>query len=386
MSLNRNTFFFFLLRLFLTICITKISSKLIGVIQVNRHGARSGNGHEDFSSKLYFGGVPKQLSINGMLQHELLGQWIADRYIRKNYQLLSENFEPNEFKMFSSSIQRTIFSAFGFIKGLYPSSKIKINFSGNNSSHIKKNYTNIGSSDLLTTISLPIFNYKQNLDINEIPINIIDSNNDNLFRSKPCRMKFDKIQNKTIQTNLTLKELIVEENKKNNHKDFFNFTTAEINRASLELQEKLPLVLKKKKISSKLKPEVDAFSIKFLRKTNSFLRFLQYHYGTNFINLSKETQLILNKIQVNKSYSVLLNDSIYQKLINSRLFDEFKSNLLNFKRNYEEENEKRLKFIVYSGHDGNILGILANLFDRKDSIVSEFNAEEIKYNLNQILL
>lgn len=387
--------------------VKKISTKLIGVIQVNRHGARTGDGFEELCSKLFFGTKSKQLTINGISQQELLGHYIAEKYMHNSddeLSVLSKEFNENEFIIFSSAVQRAIFSGFGFIKGIYPISKFKLKFIGkenaNSTLPIIKNYSNLASSDLLTNISLPINDYIPKRKIPDISLNILDGDTDTIFRIKNCKIKIGENQNQTFYSNLTLKELIILDNISYNYTQPLNFTEEEIKNAVKEIKEKFPIafirgLLSKKEKSKinhldKLKildkneknqledencfskieaPHILEFHIshnkKFLKKVNGFLRFAQFHFGNNFIILSPATQLTLNKIQVNKSYNLLLSPSKFQKLLNSRIFDEFKNFLLEFLKNHLQNKEKRLKYVVYSGHDGNILGIIANFFDRK---------------------
>lgn len=413
------------------------SAKLIGVIQVNRHGARTGDGFEDLSSKLFFGTKSKQLTISGISQHELLGHYIADNYMHnpdKDLNILASEFSENEFKVFSSSLQRAIFSGFGFIKGIYPVSKFKLNFIGKKNFTLNKNYSNLISSDLLTNVTLPISGYAPRRQVPEIPLNIVDGETDSIFKIKNCKIKIGDF----LFSNLTVKELIGLDNVRLNYSEPIVLSKDEIESAVEEIKDKFPIAFLKRmlpknknnknffekanknenendKINELLKTEAELLAekneneinfnnnkfdsgenkkikknkkikcpqeeffnekvqkelltvpdkSKFLKKVNSFLRFAQFHFGNNFLVLSENTQITLNKIQVNKSYHYLLSKSNNQKLLNSRIFDEFKFYLVDFLKNYLQNKPKRLKYVVYSGHDSNILGILANFFDRK---------------------
>jgi len=391
-----------------------VSTKLIGVIQVNRHGARTGEGFEDLSSKLYFGSKSKQLTINGITQHELLGHYIAEKYIYNQdeyYNILSKEFEEKELKIFSSSIQRAIFSGFGFIKGLYPNSKFKLNFIGKNNNTVQKNYLNLISSDLLTNTSLPILDYLPKRKIPEITLNVLDPENDSIFQIKTCKIKIGGSEENPIYSNNTLKELINLENANLNYTEPLNFTVEEINNAIEEIKEKFPIaflneLIRKDNTIGELEKEVVEMNIneshgklgstndieneekykktmmKFLKKVNGFIRFAQFHFGNNFIVLSSPTQLTLNKIQINKAYYLHLSPSKYTKLLHSRIFYEFKNFLLEFLTDSIIDGLKKFKYVVYSGHDFNILGILVNFLD-KNYLMDKINNLEENYDFVQ---
>lgn len=381
--------------------ILTVSNKLIGVIQINRHGARTGEGFEDLSAKLYFGTKSKQLTITGISQHELLGHYIADKYIHNHEEtggkFLSKELKDYQIKIFSSSLQRAIFSGFGFVKGLYPLSKFKLNFIGKSNSTFPKNYTNIQSSDLITDISLPIPGFRLKREIPEAQFNILASDSDAIFHIKTCRIKIGEENQTSIYSNETIKELINDDNERLNYTDPTYISFDEIKNAVAEIKQKFPIALltellkKDKKPSKILKTELgfleeysndDYDTIKFLKKVNAFLRLAEFHFGKNFIDLSEATQLTFNKIQVNKAFSLLLSESKYQRLLNSRLFDEFKSFLTEFLKNHWQNKKKSLKYVLYSGHDQNILGIIATFFE-KNFLFEKFANLKNSYNFLQ---
>ncbi len=409
---NQNFFLWIFMTIAFLLNIDLSNSKLIGVIQINRHGARTGKGFEKLTSKLYFGSNSKQLTINGISQHEILGHYIADKYMHnedEDYNILDKDYSENEFIIYSSSKQRAIFSGFGFIKGIYPYSKFRFNFlnKGKNSTYpIPKNYSNLQSSDLISDVTIPVYNYKPKRSIPEITLNILEEDFDTIFKVKGCKIQIGEDENNNpVYSNLTLKELIKLDSKRFNYTEPLNFTIDEMKNAVEEIIKKFPIALLEgllntenieevnKLIKLKTKennqnieksnryteigndeenniqeeiseiPVSDRYS--FLRKVNAFIRFAQFHFGENFLIASPELQRTMNKIQVNKSYNSHLTTSNYKKLVYSRIFNEIKNHLLSFLKNHLQNKDKTLKYVVYSGHDHNIIGVLANFFDRK---------------------
>lgn len=97
---------------------------LINVIQINRHGARTPKYHQEIQKKIFFGSTNMQLTINGYRQEQLLGKLMKERYTKK-FNFIKDNYDDKEIAIFSSPTQRTVFSAAGFISGLYPGVTIK---------------------------------------------------------------------------------------------------------------------------------------------------------------------------------------------------------------------------------------------------------------------
>ena len=94
------------------------SSKLISVIEINRHGARAPSNFPEKSKKMFFGSFDMQLSINGFSQLEILGRYVHNKYINE-LKLLSPKYDSSEFLMIASPTQRTIFSASVYLACLY---------------------------------------------------------------------------------------------------------------------------------------------------------------------------------------------------------------------------------------------------------------------------
>ena len=97
---------------------------LLSVFEINRHGARTPKHFEERQKRLFFGSQNMQLTINGFRQEQLLGSFIREKYIEK-LKFISPDYNPEEFCLISSPTQRTIFSAAGFLSGLFPNYVVK---------------------------------------------------------------------------------------------------------------------------------------------------------------------------------------------------------------------------------------------------------------------
>ena len=154
----------------------KIQSKLIGVVELIRHGARTPSTFMDASAKLYFGARRAQLTVNGFRQHVLLGRWLRRRYVHGDIEkLFSKEFDPKEIKMYSSPRQRTIFSATAHLMGIFPKSVVKVIFES-------KNFRNNDKP--------PLKNFKlRKIDGKEVNVHVFSYRNDYIFHSLKCHRR-----------------------------------------------------------------------------------------------------------------------------------------------------------------------------------------------------
>jgi len=97
---------------------------LLSVFEINRHGARTPKYFAERQQKLFFGSQNMQLTINGFRQEQMLGRLMREKYV-ETLKFLSPDFKPDEFCLVSSPTQRTIFSAAGYLSGLYPNNLVK---------------------------------------------------------------------------------------------------------------------------------------------------------------------------------------------------------------------------------------------------------------------
>ncbi len=104
--------------------ITFTKSKTVGVVEFIRHGSRSPSEMPKNGPKYFFDAGEMILTVNGFYQEEKLGRWIGSKYIGKN-KLLPEKFNQDNFSVYCSAKERTIFSAVGLFQGLYPGHILK---------------------------------------------------------------------------------------------------------------------------------------------------------------------------------------------------------------------------------------------------------------------
>jgi hypothetical protein len=296
--------------------------ELLGVIQVNRHGARTGKNWEEKTSDLFYGTGNTQLTINGYKQHEALGQWIAERYISIDYQLLNKHYNKEEILFISSPSERTIFSAAGLIKGIFPHSQIVPIFERNINSQIKMKEND----------TPPISGYKLRIIRPEVSLFIQSPDKDDLFHATDCKLNDQEVS-----------DLF-------NKSPVYDFTEEEIRNAVDDIKRAWPEGF------SEIKENI--YTIGFLKKLNSFLKPLQYHFDDTYINISKSTDTLFKKIQAEKWYTKRLEESKALKLSVSKLYTEFLEHINHF------VYLKKLKFVAYSGHDSTIISIIVNLLNR----------------------
>jgi len=380
-----------------------ISSKLIGVIQVNRHGAKTPEKFEELSSKLFLGAKPNRLSFKGLSQLHLLGNYMRQKYIcneNEYYNILSKDFNKKEFQIYASTAERSIFSSFAFIGGFYPNSEMVLNFIKKSENYtISKNNSNLNtdfmSSDILPIVTLPIDDNLQKRNISKIMLNVFNPEIDSIFNSKFCKVKIGESNKSPIYSNNTLKELIKLDNNKENFTDLFNITEMELNYAVEEIKSNFPVafsdefIFKEKTIDNQYKKDIhinetntesgkkDEFARRiFLRKVNNFINSSKNFFGKNLFNLSLRAQQTLDKVQLEIDYLLNLSSSKYLKLLHSRMFYELKKILSEFFENSKLNNKKKLKFVVFLAHDINIMGIFSSILEKNFILEKLRNFEE----------
>jgi hypothetical protein len=300
------------------------NSELLGVIQVNRHGARtSGDEYDHINKYIFYETMDSHLTINGFQQQELLGRWIAERYMHYDYNLLNKEYDKDQIIVRSSGVERTIFSAAAFIKGLYPNSIVQPTFTNN---------FKLRNDDIP-----PISKFSLRKPVPKIPINVMDPDGDYYFKILSCKV--------TEDADKTLKQMLKKE-------VLYNITEQEIEAAINDIRPQWLSAFTNK-------TDDEIFTLQFLQDLNAFIRPTQYHFKDAYFNLTDTTNLVLKKIQISKWYSARLTVTEALKYAHSGFFDEFLSHFGSF------QNKNKLKLAVYSGHDDNIITILVRLFQRE---------------------
>lgn len=333
---------------FLIFFIIYNNCKLVYVVEINRHGARTATNYPNGKLNKFFG-IEDKLTPNGLIQEQKLGKIIRDKYINE-LKFLSKNYKKSEFEIFSTEYQRTIFSAEGFLSGLYPGYVTKIIYKN-------KELKNIINND-----SAPIVEgYFKNDFPKEITLNVIDSSKDKMFfANKICMYK-----------NVLLDNIIY-----HNDKKLYNISNEEIEKNIDELINFLDVKLKN-----------DSFydpKIKLDQIVKIFFVY-SYHFGKNISSLSNDAKNLIKKKKLNKWYSALFDDEKLIKIEGSsflknllKIFDK----AINNQKFLKTDNNK--KFTVFSAHDKNIINFISNFLDKdyiKELIDKSLEDDETFYFL-----
>lgn len=304
--------------------ITINSNELLCVIQISRHGARTAR---TFTSKVLSDifGNEMILTPNGFRQHMLLGQYIRNKYTIEA-KFLKSTYSKDQFELYTTPLQRTINSALGFISGLYPNSVVKMEY--------EDNTTDIFTND---TIPIDMTNYKDQLNINEVPIKVISKKND-IFHRNDCKYKGEKLKN-----------LIASE-----HKDIFDINHSNLTECAVELGKFM-------NVDPSHSDDID--NGVYLNKLEKYLQSFLYHYGKTLDDESfnKDFSQAIKMKLINQKYGFRLFDSKYMKMLTSEIFEmilgKFESSIRNpFER----------KLFVYLSHDSTLMNLLTNLFQTEE--------------------
>jgi hypothetical protein len=316
--------------IFMLICEYSLSN-LVGIIQLNRHGARTGRNFSNLTSELFFGSGELELTINGFRQVEKLGQWIAERYIYYDYKLLSPDFDPEEILIKTSSKLRTIFSAAGFMKGMFPFSETLPVFLSHCKYEDKCNY--LKDDDIP-----PIINYSRKRNLPNIKLTVADPDEDIIFHTESCRL----LGNSTFTGNL--KNYLIKT-------EIYNITKDEIIEAINEIKSKW------EEPFTGLPDDV-IYTKNFLNYLYAFISHTEYHFNNKFFALSNKTDLLMKKLNIEKWYNVRLSENWASRLINSPIYYNYLIHLDTFV-NRKNEGTGKFKYLLLSAHDTNIVNMIA---------------------------
>ena len=317
--MSKNLIFLILISLIL-----KTSPELIKVIQINRHGARSAETFPKYLNQRFWG-INEKLTINGYRQHQLLGKYIKKKYIDTGF--ISSIYNKNDFAIFSTPFQRTIFSASAFISGIFPDYVTKVNF------HEEElNYFN---NDIIPNSDFDI-NFK------EINIEVLSYQENVLFNSWKCKLNNKLIKEDSKDLNLYPDVIFISDD------DLIN--TANFLRAYLKLENKIDKIKKVKKAR------------KFIKKVNKYITGYFYLFNIKMEKIfpNKIVKVIKSSL-VNKWYNARLKDSKMLRLSSSafieKLIDIFSSGINN--------NNIYPKLTIYSAHNSIMANLFGNIFDEK---------------------
>ena len=318
------SFFFFLL--FIIIKIESKTKTLLCIVEFNRHGARTSKSLSSKTLSKVFGSN-MILTPNGFRQHELLGQYMRQRFIT-NEKFIKEKYDENQFEIFSTPIQRTMQSAIGFIHGFYPNSIVKMNYQ--ESSEL---------SQVINNDTIP-FN-TDSFKYEEVPINVFSKSND-IFHRIQCNYKGEDLDDKIKGEVQKYKNGIYDLSK-------MNFTNI-----AIELGKFLNV--------DPPEDSNDEENGKYLEDLEKYLQSFLYHYGKTLDdpNLSKEIVKVIRMKMINKKYFYRVEDSKYLRMLTSETF-------IQILKRFEQSIYDPLatKYTIYSAHDSNLMNILTNLIQNE---------------------
>ena len=304
-----------------------IELKITNVIEINRIGMRTSRHFKNDLLDKFYGRI-MNLTPHGLNQLRNLGQLIRKKYIEEN-NFLQYDYNSEQFKIYSSETQRSIYSSLGFLSGLYPENLISIKY--------QNDYLNLIQSD-----TVPFF-YDQDFFDNQklIELNVLNLNKDHIISSGYCLYK-EKILDQDIDDNNKFKN--------------FDISNNEIINAINELSSFLKI---------KLNNYPDISKEHELRLLTDLFFVYKNHFNYNDDNLRKistETEIVIKKNILNYFYPNRCNITENIKIASTGflkfIYDEFKK---------EKENEFIInpngKFTVFSAHDLSIVRLIQILYD-----------------------
>ena len=326
----------------LIIVISPAISKIIGIAELIRHGARTPSYYEKQTENLFYHTSKYQLTVQGFQQHEILGAFLAKKY--------NEFFADSNrlsISISTSPRQRTIFSAIGHSKGLFPD--FKLHYKNENSQ------LELREDDVPPGIGLErVVNLKYlNIDITDPFMDYIYHPHNCVYygfsiykKNKRFLSNDSEIHMKTVKEMLPIRIL-------------FQLKQFEIEEAI-------------KKIQTALKETFDGLVEQWDFDTKTYdehnlknligtLIPIRYHIIGNkreklFFN--NEIETIIKKATINKFYKDKLNNTKWVILLASGFFEDL---LTKFDNVLNKSTGK--SFSLYSGHDSNLVSILVNLLD-----------------------
>jgi len=300
-----------------------ILNKLLSVVDLNRHGARTSYSFPDKSEKIY-GSGKMQLTINGFRQHQILGEFVNNKYI-KQLKFLSSEYNQNNFEAFSSQTERTIFSATAFLTGLYPGYKIKVNYDE--------------TEDFRTDDSFP--SSINPLKILEIPVQVITKKKDSIFHALNC-----KLENKSLKETSECTE----------KGPIYPISSEDFKNSCDELRTFL-------KITESEGPKENYDHVKLNYLSDFYTSYVYHMMGKlRGSNISDKTKVILKKEKLNKWYCERIHDFKKYRLSASNFLDKIYNYFKKSEEAHKKNSEDYTKMVLFFGHDTNFVNLFTNIF------------------------
>jgi hypothetical protein len=339
------TIFLFLFLIYITYCSqeeNKDSYNVEMIVNLVRHGARSPSKIRPEMKKHFPSMQPGKLTLNGFRQMVVLGKILRKRYL-ENKSVHFENFfdinkAKEQFLLISSPYPRAIESGVGYVLGLLPDYIYKI-YDINNK--------------LQEDNPIPPLIKENTEEINQIKskhFNFIIENRDRdvLFHSRKCKFPehiykpYKKQKDKNFQFMKPDEKKLVYEF----YKQHFNETLLNIN--------------------------LDQFTDKLARSLYTAVRAINFNYKYDVIPIPDDVHLILKRLFAHYLFIKRTDHEDITKITSSP-FLEHLIHYFDHKVKGQQEhldfyelknfNYTDLKFVSYSGHDYNFVGLIKNLLD-----------------------
>lgn len=308
-----------------------IHSKLVQVIQLARHGARTPNSFEYLPNQ--YTEQHGELTALGAVQEYFLGQEIRKRYI-EDTDFLSETYNSSEVVIKSSWKNRTIRSAYAFTNGLYPQEEgvwldnpYSEGFPVEQLLPLKNRQKTINRED--------IRRIRLNEDFAKETVDIIAMDGD---------LHFHAVKSENCPT----AERIIKEIKKSKQNE--------------DIEKYLRLTLYPQLVAGVNKHvgfdllNVETMTLKTAKSVLDSYRCNSFH-GIDHPDVDQATLKILKKSRYSYVYKLMLVDDLVRSVSASKLLKEFSD----FVRAAENRDHGAPKYVFYSAHDTN-LEILLSVF------------------------
>eukprot|EP00347_Sterkiella_histriomuscorum_P003231 403365089 len=164
----------------------EIHDSMLMAVQLSRHGARTGRGHDPFNVFQ----EEDEITNTGRRQHYLMGTQMRERYVNQAH-LISSNYNASEITIKTTNDNETIESALSQMLGLYPPQYNKYNILDENQTSFALPQLNLSQSTLNSiqdSNALPFA-------LSPISMQVSNTNYDNFLQGKTCEFVKNEMEN-----------------------------------------------------------------------------------------------------------------------------------------------------------------------------------------------
>jgi hypothetical protein len=345
-------FLFFLFLIFIKSEIeTNLKPEVKMIVNLIRHGARTPSKMRPEFGKYFTTAEPGKLTLNGFRQMVMLGRVLRDRYINNKSGKFANFIDiekiREQFLLISSPNPRAIESGIAYSLGLFPEYVYKI-----------YDVNNLNQED--DPIPPIIEHNSEEIEkLTEKHFNFIIENRDRdvMFHSRRCKFPEDVYQ-ESSSTNYEANYGVISEDERkliyNYYKEHFNITLYGLDHNGL--------------------------TDKLAHSLYTGLRCINFNIR-NKISIPNKIHLILKKIFAYYLFMKRTDNDEITKITSSPFLDHllefFDHKVLNIEENLDfyhlgKFGYRDLRFVSYSGHDYNFVGLIKNLI-RLDTISHYIN-------------